>query len=89
MPGLSNALQIASASGNGTATCPVQLYGFGPDASLWVLATTGANQASVGTLVYWTDSITVAASGNNVAGLVVQYLSATQVVVNVARRSAT
>lgn len=75
---------------NGAASCPVQLYGFGVDSSLWVYNTSGATQAWVGTLVYFTDPQTVAASSSNsiVAGLVTQYLSATQVVVNSARRSA-
>lgn len=78
-------------NGNGF-NCQVQAYGKVVDASYQYVATTGASQATVGQLMYWTNASgnpeTVGTSGSNsiVAGLCVQFISATLVVIDASRR---
>jgi len=61
----------------------------GPDAQLYYFGCTGATQAWVGQVVYFVDDQTVALSASNsvICGVVIEFLSATQVLVNTAQRA--
>ena len=82
---------LNAAGGNGAISVPVNLLGAGSDGRLYNFNCTGATQAWVGTIVYFTDDHTVAASSvhSNIAGLVTQFENSTNVVVDVTRRAAT
>lgn len=75
---------------NGALSVPVNLIGAGSEGQLYQFDCTGATQAWVGTIVYFTDDHTVAASSShsNVAGLVIVFTNSTDVIVDVTRRTA-
>jgi len=75
---------------SGALSCPVVPIGQGDVNGWFVFNCSGATQAWVGTLVYFTDDVTVAQSSSHsiVAGVVTQFISSTQVVVDMTRRAA-
>jgi hypothetical protein len=85
------ALEEADNSGaNGAINVPVNLICSGEDGRLYMFNTVSATQAWVGTLVYFTTDNSAGQSSvhSNVAGMVVQILSSSQIVVDTFRRSA-
>lgn len=84
-------LQQLNTGANGAISVPVNLINSGVDGRLYVFDCSGATQGWCGTVVYFTDDHTVAQSASptqNIAGLVVQFLDSTHIVVDVGRRSA-
>ena len=82
-----------SAGGNGAISVPVTPLGVGASGEnrFYIFNATGATQAWVGTLALFTTDNSVANSGTshaNVAGMIVQLIDSTHVLVDTMRRTA-